>query len=171
MVSNTTSSTDTAARELVVTRVFDASRERVFDAFTDPRHIAEWWGPDGFTNTIHEMDVRPGGVWRFMMHGPDGVDYPNMIIYAEIVKPERLVFPHGEDGADLSAYFQATVTFEDLDGETRLTMRTLFSLAEERDSMVEFGALEGGNQTLGRLAAFLATTGQLAMSAGGLSAR
>jgi len=64
-------------REITLSRLFDAPREVVFDAWTDPRQIAAWWGPDGFTNTIQEMDVRPGGVWRFVMHGPDGVDYPN----------------------------------------------------------------------------------------------
>lgn len=64
--------------------------------WTDPKHIA-WWGPNGFTNTIHEMNVKPGGVWRFIMHGPDGTDYPNKILFIEVVKPERLVYTHGSD--------------------------------------------------------------------------
>ena len=85
-----TSAAGAAAREIVAARVFDAPRELVFDAWTDPEHVAQWWGPNGFTNTIHEMDVRPGGVWRFVMHGPDGVDYNNKIVYIEVVKPERL---------------------------------------------------------------------------------
>jgi uncharacterized protein YndB with AHSA1/START domain len=80
-------SSTTADREIVVTRVFDAPRELVFDAFTDPAHISNWWGPDGFTTTTHEMDVRPGGTWRFVMHGPDGVDYDNIIVYREITSP------------------------------------------------------------------------------------
>ena len=63
--------TNTAEREIVATRVFDASRELVFNMWIDPKHVAQWWGPKGFTNTIQEMDVRPGGVWRFIMHGPD----------------------------------------------------------------------------------------------------
>ena len=66
----------TADREIVATRVFDAPRDLVFRMWTDPAHIVHWWGPNGFTTTIHEMDVRPGGMWRFIMHGPDGVDYP-----------------------------------------------------------------------------------------------
>ena len=75
---------ETAQRELVITRIFDAPRELVWRAWTDPKHVAQWWGPNGFTNTIHEMDVRPGGVWRFVMHGPDGVDYANKIVFGEI---------------------------------------------------------------------------------------
>ena len=83
-----------AGREITVTRVISASRETVFEMWTNPKHIAQWWGPRGFTNTIEEMDVRPGGVWRFVMHGPDGVDYPNKIVYREVVRPERLVYSH-----------------------------------------------------------------------------
>jgi len=67
----------TSDREIVLSRVFDAPRELVFKAWTDSRHVAEWWGPNGFTTTVHEMDVRPGGVWRFVMHSPDGVDFDN----------------------------------------------------------------------------------------------
>ena len=70
-----------ARREIITTRVLDAPRELVWKAWTDPKHVAEWWGPNGFTNTIHEMDVRPDGVWRFIMHGPDGVDYKNEIVF------------------------------------------------------------------------------------------
>jgi uncharacterized protein YndB with AHSA1/START domain len=74
--------------------------------WTDPNHVAQWWGPKGFTNTIHEMDVRPGGVWRFVMHGPDGVDYQNKIVFIEVVKPERLVYDHVS-----GPKFHVTVTF------------------------------------------------------------
>jgi len=89
------SATPTADREIVITRELDAPRELVFEAFTDPKHIAQWWGPTGFTNTIRSMDVRPGGVLRFVMHGPDGVDYVNEIRYIEITTPPRLVHRHG----------------------------------------------------------------------------
>lgn len=81
-------------REIVMTRVFDAPRELLFAAWIDPRHVARWWGPKGFRNTIHEMDARPGGVWEFVMHGPDGVDYRNRSIVLEIVRPERIVLSH-----------------------------------------------------------------------------
>ncbi len=110
------------------------------------------WGPNGFTNTIHEMDVRPGGVWRFVMHGPDGVDYKNKIVFIEIVEPERLVYDHVS-----GPKFHVTVTFDEQDGKTKLTMRMLFETAEEHDKVVEkFGAIEGANQTLERLKEHLA---------------
>ncbi len=85
----------TTDREIVITHVINATRERVWEAWTDPIHVQQWWGPNGFTTTVQEMNVRPGGAWRFIMHGPDGVDYPNKIVYEEIVKPERLVYVHG----------------------------------------------------------------------------
>ena len=146
----------TADRELVITRVIDAPRELVFRAWTDPQHVVHWWGPNGFTNTIHEMDVRPGGVWRFIMHGPDGVDYANKIVYIEVVRPERLVYAHGSDVEDDPGKFNVTVTFADLGDKTRVTMQMVFASAAVRDQMVkEVGAVEGGNQTLDRLEAYL----------------
>ena len=148
LASEAPSTTD---REIVTTRVFDAPRELVFQAWTESEHVAQWWGPYGFTTTIHEMDVRPGGVWRFIMHGPDGVDYNNKIVYIEIVKPERLVYSHVS-----GPQFHATVTFEDQGGKTKLTMRMLFETTEERERVVKvFGAIEGAKQTFARLAEFL----------------
>lgn len=144
-------------REIVITRVFNAPRERVFEAWTDPKCIAQWRGPRGFTTTIDEMDVRPGGVWRFVMHGPDGVDYQNRIVYEEIVRPERLVYQHSSDQEDDPGQFQVTVTFGEEDDKTRLTMRMLFQSTAEREKNVEFGAIEGGKQTLDRLAEHLAS--------------
>jgi uncharacterized protein YndB with AHSA1/START domain len=76
--------------EIVITRMFDAPRELIWDAWTDPKQIVKWWGPRGFTITIHEMDVRPGGVWKSTMHGPDGTDYRNDCEFSEVVKPERI---------------------------------------------------------------------------------
>lgn len=148
------SQTTTADREIVGSRVFNAPRELVWKAFTDPRHVAQWWGPNGFTNTIETMEVRPGGIWRFVMHGPDGVDYPNLITFIEVVEPAHLLYDHGDD-AD-PAQFRVTATFEDLGGKTRLTMHSVFPTAEERDRVVaEHGASEGLQQTLGRLEAYL----------------
>jgi uncharacterized protein YndB with AHSA1/START domain len=144
-------------REIVFTRILHAPRELVFEAWTDPKHVAQWWGPNGFTNTIYEMDVRPGGVWRFILHGPDGVDYPNKIVYEEVVKPERLVYTHGGDEENDPGQFQVTVTFDDQGNKTELTMRMLFVSKEEREKVVrEYGAIEGGNQTLNRLEKHLA---------------
>ena len=150
--------TGTADREIVITRLIDAPRELVFTAWTDPNHVAHWWGPKGFTTTIHEMDVRPGGVWRLVMHGPDGTDYPNKIIFVEVVKPERLVYTNsgGKKGGP-SAQFQNTVTFEEQGGKTKLTMRMVFSSPEELEHVVKvYGAIEGGKQTLERLEEYLA---------------
>jgi uncharacterized protein YndB with AHSA1/START domain len=76
--------TDTSDREIITRRLLNAPRELVFEAFTQPEHLAKWWGPNGFTITTHEMEVKPGSAWRFMMHGPDGVDYPNKIVYEEL---------------------------------------------------------------------------------------
>ncbi|HEY1759569.1 MAG TPA: SRPBCC domain-containing protein [Bryobacteraceae bacterium] len=149
---------DTQAREIVITRVFDAPRELVFEMWTDPKHLVHWWGPRGFTTTIQEMDVRPGGQWRKIMHGPDGANYPNHSVFLEVVKPERLVYTHGgrREGGP-SVEFEQTVTFDDVGGKTRVTMRLLFPSAAERERVVrQFNAIEGGNQTLDRLGERLA---------------
>ena len=144
-------------RSIIAVREFDAPRELVFAVWTDPKHLAQWWGPNGFTTTTSAFDTRPGGVWRFVMHGPDGRDYQNRITYDEIVKPERLAYHHG-GGEDVEpVQFKVTVTFEDLGGTTRLTMRMLFPSAAERDRVIkEYGADKGLVQTLARLAEHLA---------------
>jgi uncharacterized protein YndB with AHSA1/START domain len=149
--------TDEDARSIITTRVFDAPRELVFDAWTDPKHLVRWWGPHGFTTTTRSIDVRPGGVWRFVMHGPDGTDYENRITYDEIVRPERLVYRHG-GGEDVEpVQFHTTVTFEDVGGKTKVTMRGVFASAEERDRVAQkYGAVEGAKQHLERLAELLA---------------
>src|SRR5271155_4603713 len=81
-----------AEREIVLSRVFDAPRKMVWEAWTDPKQVAKWWGPKGFSTTIEVMDVRPGGVWRQVMHGPDGIDYPNESVFLDVVQYERLVY-------------------------------------------------------------------------------
>jgi uncharacterized protein YndB with AHSA1/START domain len=140
-------------RELVLTRLVNAPRERVFAAFTDPRQLPQWWGPDGFTTVTREIDVRPGGLWRFVMHGPDGTDYDNRIRYREIVAPERLVYAHDSDVENDPNGFEVTVTFEAEGDRTRVTMRSLFASAAMVDRVKGFGAVELGQQTLGRLEA------------------
>ncbi len=139
-----------APRAIIVSRVFDAPPELVFAAWTDAKHVGNWWGPKGFTTTTYEIDVRPGGVWRFMMHGPDGVDYPNKITYREIVRPERLVYDHND--LEDPTFHHVTVTFEEQSGQTRLTMRSVFKSAEDRDAVVKkHNAIEGAHQHLDRL--------------------
>ncbi|MCI0600503.1 MAG: SRPBCC family protein [Beijerinckiaceae bacterium] len=144
-------------RAIFVTRAFDAPRERIFDAWTDPRQLVRWWGPDGFATTTHAIDVRPGGDWRFVTHGPDGADYEDRIVYHEIAKPDRLVYSHpGDEGVE-PAQFQVTVTFDDFAGVTNLTMTMLFPSAAERErAAAKYGAVEGAKQTLKRLAIYLA---------------
>ncbi|MHB8728701.1 MAG: SRPBCC family protein [Sulfuricaulis sp.] len=147
----------TADREIVLTRVFGAPRQKVWEAMVDPQHVAQWWGPRGFTTTIEKMDVRPGGAWKHVMHGPDGTDYPNRSVFKEVVKPERIVYAHGggRQGGP-GAHFTATWTFEALGAKTRVTIRMIFDSPSERDTVVkEYGAIEGGQQTLERLGEFL----------------
>jgi uncharacterized protein YndB with AHSA1/START domain len=150
-------SSKTEDRQIVITRVFAAPRSLVWDAWTDPERIGSWWGPSGFTSTTEKMEFRPGGVWRFVMHGPDGRDYQNKITYREIVAPERLVYAHGGDDEGLEpVQFEVTVTFTERNGETEVVMRSTFPTAEQRDFVVrEYGAIEGGHQTMARLAEYL----------------
>ena len=142
-------------REIVAIRVFDAPRELVFKMWTDPNHLARWWGPNGFTTTTHAMDVKPGGVWRFVMHGPDGTDYQNKITYTEVAAPSRLAYRHGDAGdKELEPVsFQVTVTFDETgDGKTRMHMVMVFpSAAVKRSTIERYGADKGLVETLGRL--------------------
>lgn len=145
-----------ADRTIVLTRDYDAPRALVFKAWTNPEQIDRWWGPDGYATTTHEMDVRPGGVWRFNMHAPDGTDYRDWVEYVEVVEPERLVYHHGEEvDGKMAGAFHVTVTFVERAGKTTVTMTTVFATAEEREATVAFGAVELGKQTLARLAAHL----------------
>ena len=150
--------TSTANREIVITRVFDAPRELVWEAWTNPEHVVHWWGPNGFTTTIEKMDVRVGGVWKHVMHGPDGKDYPNKSVFTEVIKPERIEFSHdGGTKGKPGVQFDATWTFEALGVQTKVTIYMLFPTASDRDRVVkEYGAIEGGKQTLARLADYLA---------------
>lgn len=153
----TTVSTPATEPVILFTRVFNAPRELVYQAWTDPKHVPNWFGPRGFTITTYEMDVRPGGVWRFTMHGPDGVDYPNRVVYNEVVKPERLAYSHDgdEEGA---ARFNVTITFEEQGGKTKLTMDMRFESVAARDlTVTKYPAVEGGIQNLDRLGEYLAS--------------
>jgi uncharacterized protein YndB with AHSA1/START domain len=156
--SESRSATSTAGREIVITRVFDAPRELVWDAWTDPKQVVQWWGPIGFTTTIHEMNVKPGGVWRHTMHGPDGTDYPGTSTFIEVVKPERIVLSHiGGRKGEPGLQSEATWTFEEQGDKTKLTLRMVFPSAEIREHAAKsYGVVEGGKQTLDRLGEFLA---------------
>ncbi len=142
----------TPEREIYAKRVFDAPRELVWKMFTEPEHISKWWGPTGFSTTIAEMEVKAGGVWKHVMHGPDGRDYPNEIVYVEVVKPERIVYDHVSYPA-----FRSTVLLEEEGKKTAVSMRMVFATAELREKVAkEHKAVEGLAQTIGRLGEHLA---------------
>ena len=144
-------------REIVISRLFDAPRELIWKLWTTPEHIAKWWGPVDFTNTTYEMDVRPGGVWRYTMHGADGVDYADKVVYVEVVENERLEYSHSsEDDPDFKA-FRTRVTFEEKGAQTEVTMRIRLESVEEKNRLMKFGAVEGGHSTLYCLAEYLKT--------------
>jgi uncharacterized protein YndB with AHSA1/START domain len=136
-------------REIVTTRVFDAPRDLVFEAWTDPEQLKNWWGPRGFTNTFHLFEFKPGGVWRYIMHGPDGKDYNNEVKFVEIVTPERIVLDHIS-----SPQFRLTALFEELGDRTKLTFRQLFETAAVH-TQVKHRAVPGNEDNLNRLGTFL----------------
>jgi uncharacterized protein YndB with AHSA1/START domain len=145
----------TTDREIVISRVIDAPRELVFEAFTEVRHLSKWWGPVGFTTTTRAFEFRIGGEWDFVMHGPDGTDYQEWICWTAIAPPERIALVHGEFRDDPNA-FKSVLTFTPDGASTRIEMRTAFPSRELRDEAVEkYRAIEGGQQTLSKLAGYV----------------
>jgi uncharacterized protein YndB with AHSA1/START domain/DNA-binding transcriptional ArsR family regulator len=161
------------SREFVATRVFEATAEAVFQAWTDPVQMARWWGPHGFTNPICEMDARTGGAWRIVMLGPDGAQHPAQGVFREIEKPQRLVMTinHSElpeqwhdlvnpdrDKSQPKPGLEAitTVTFQERGGKTTLTITLLFESTPVRDALRRLGMVEGWSQSLERLERLLA---------------
>lgn len=149
-VGRNSRTSDTADREIVNERVVNAPRDLVWKVWTDPEHVVQWWGPRGFRNTNKEMSVKPGGVWRYTMHMANGPDFPNRVRFLEVVKPERLVYEHGDDE---KVMFHVTVTFtEEGKKKTRIRQQSVFPTAEERNLVAEkYGAIEGARQHLERL--------------------
>lgn len=143
-------------------REFNAPVELVFKAFTDPKHLTNWWGPDGFSITTSSFEFKAGGVWRFVMHGPDGRDYQNRVVFDEIVPNKRIAYRHdGGDGDLEPVKFGQVVSFEDLgSGRTRVWWHGTFPDAQMRDFVIkEYGADKGLEQTMARLAAYAPTIG------------
>ncbi len=149
--------TESAACEIFTTRVVNAPRERVFRAWTDPATLADWWGPNGFTNTIHTFELKPEGVWDFTMHGPDGQDFHNSCVFREIVPNERLVFDHLKE----MHFYHAEVTFSDVAGgspspkasaehRTRIDWSMRFNTAEELEPIRKF-IMDANEQNLDKL--------------------
>jgi uncharacterized protein YndB with AHSA1/START domain len=144
-------------REIVLTRVIDATREDVFDAWTDPEQLAAWFGPNGLTIETHEIDIREGGVWRFDMVGEGGLRYDNRMTFLRIDRPRLIEVDHGSDKDDDPGKFRMLVTFDvQTDGKTVLTLRQMHPTRAHRDAAIGFGAVEYGGQTLDKLAAHLA---------------
>jgi uncharacterized protein YndB with AHSA1/START domain len=146
--------------DIIITRIFDAPRELVFEAFTDPKHIERFWGPDGFTSTVRELDLRPGGAFRIEMRGPDGAAYPCEGNYREVVPPERIVYSGGPDcghpcGGGLPPRAVVTISFADKGGKTALTVHTRFESGADRKAALGMDYVMGWAQTLERLSAFL----------------
>lgn len=151
---------ETADREIVITRTIDAPPARVFEAFTEVRHLAQWWGPHGFRTTTRAFEFRVGGEWVFTMHGPDGTDYPEWIGWTEIEEPSRIAMLHGEHRDDPNA-FTSVLAFHPEGDATRIEMRTVFPTAAQRDEAIErYGAIEGGRQTLANLADYVTAEGR-----------
>src|SRR5690242_14358258 len=147
-------------REIVMSRVISAPRDLVFEAFTLVRHLSRWWGPTGFTTSTRSFEFRVGGVWDFVMHGPDGTDYQEWITWREIVPPERIALLHGESRDDPNA-FESVLTFEPAGEQTRIVMRAVFPTKELREEAVEkYHAIEGGEQHLRSLAGYVAGLGR-----------
>jgi uncharacterized protein YndB with AHSA1/START domain len=145
-------------RELVITRTFDAPRHLVFKAWTDPEHVAQWWGPKGFTNPVCEIEARPGGALRILMRGPDGAEYPMKGVFREIVAPERLVFTSVALDGDGQHLLEGitTVTFTEQGGKTTLTLRTRM-VGLVADAARKLDGMEAGwTQSIDRLAAHVA---------------
>jgi len=159
MAENNTSTSSNADREIVLTGLLNAPRELVYKVWAAAEHLVQWFGPNGFTISINQLAVKPGGVWQFLMHGPDGTDYRNRITFSEVIRTERLVYTHDTGIENDPQGFFVTVTFDEIEAtKTLLTMHSLFKTAAARDYVVrEHGAVEGGNQTINKLAAHLAT--------------
>ncbi len=144
-----------SGREIVISRVINAPRHLVFEAFTEVQHLSRWWGPNGFSTTTKAFEFREGGEWSFVMHGPDGTDYQEWISWTALAPPERIEFLHGEHSGDPNA-FESVLTFDAQGEATEVTMRTVFPTIESRDEAVEkYHAVEGGQQTLSNLAAYV----------------
>lgn len=172
MSADTTMHVETSGKDTVFTRLIAAPRARVFRAWTDPKHLSKWWGPHSVTCPICEVDLRPGGRLRLVMRSPEGSDYPLTGVYREIVEPERIVCSvdtsehspewhaqlsrHRPGGGRAATEMLWTVSFEEYNGKTKLTIRTHFASLADRDAFINMGMSEGWSQSLERLETLLA---------------
>ena len=146
-------------REIVITRRFDAPAALLFKMWTEAEHVTRWWAPAGYTTTVREMDARPGGTFRLVMHGPDGTDYPVKGVYKEVSPPRRLVYSDDwDDDSKPSMEALVTVTFDEKDGKTTLTLHILCATPEDRTAMIDMGVVTGWTSCFDKLAEELAKT-------------
>lgn len=142
------------SNEIKLHRVYNAPVKLVWEAWTDVNHVAKWWGPRGFTLTTHSKELRPGGIWHYTMHGPDGTDYPNKTLYHEVEKYSKLVYDHG--GYDeRKPLFKVSVTFKEENGKTKMDMTMTFESHEACEQIGKFIKAAGGNSTWDRLSEYL----------------
>lgn len=140
--------------ELRLVRVFDAPVKLLWEVWTQEKHVVNWWGPRGFTITTKSKELRPGGQWVYTMHGPDGVDYPNITTYHEIIEEAKLVYDHGaSEGRD--PLFRVTVTFSETNNQTTMDMIMSLATAEAAQEIEKFIKQVGGNSTWDRLGEYL----------------
>lgn len=143
--------------EILLTRVYDAPVRAVWDAWTIPEQVEQWWGPRGFSITTHSRDLRAGGHWRYTMHGPDGVDYPNVTTYHVVEPQKKLVYDHGATD-ERPPLFRVTVTFSESNGKTTMAMTFALESPEAAAQTAKFIKQVGGNATWDRLAEHLDQT-------------
>lgn len=142
---------NTKNREMRITGTFKASLDLMWKVWTDPKHLVNWWGPKGFTSTMHTMDLHEGGEWKLTLHGPDGINYPNRSIFKEIIPSKKIVFEH------FNPHFITTVLLEPKDEETRIDWTLLFDTAEMRETIIKsHKADEGQKQNMERLEKYIA---------------
>lgn len=146
MTSSPETSPSTPDREIISTRVFDASPDQLFQAWTDPAILALWWGPKNFKNTFQVFEPRPGGDWKFVMHGPDGTDFKNESVFRELEKPSRIVLDHVS-----SPRFRVVATFDAMGEKTKLTFRMIFETSEMRDRVKDI-VVNANEENFDRLA-------------------
>ena len=135
-------------RTIVIERVIDAPRSVVWKAFTDPEQLPLWWGPEGYSCETSEIDIREGGVWRFTMCGPNGVEYKNRITFNKITPEAQIAYTTDDDGTSDQPAFDSVARFEARGNKTVFTLRMRFDSAAIRKSMEDFGAVEGGHSTI-----------------------
>ncbi len=138
-------------QDIVITRVFDAPRDVVFKAITDPSLIPNWWGPRRYTTEVDRMEVKPGGRWRFVNRDPDGNEFWFKGVYHDAVAPERIVQTFEFEGMPGHVSLE-TAAFEEVDGTTSYVGVSVFQSVEDRDAMVQSGMEEGARETMDRLA-------------------